>query len=111
MFALTAALVTKPRQRSVPVCARLLRSRSLTLAKIETHDYFNRRTLNQIAPKMGRTSTAGVLTLSTAAPAYAWGHTPGDKARNISVLALGVLGYRAYRRHRAAVNNSKNTLG
>lgn len=54
------------------------------------------------------------LNVATTAPAYAWGHTASDKARNAAVviggLAIGVAALRRARRS-TPVQNKKNTLG
>ena len=54
------------------------------------------------------------LNVATATPALAWGHTPGDKARNAAVvvgaLAIGIAAVRRARRSSPA-NAKKSTLG
>jgi hypothetical protein len=54
------------------------------------------------------------LNVATVTPAYAWGHTAIDKAKNaglvIGGIAIGVAALRRSRRN-SQVQNKKNTLG
>ena len=54
------------------------------------------------------------LNVATAAPAYAWGHTASDKARNAALviggLAVGVAAIRRVRRP-TRVQNKQHTHG
>lgn len=53
------------------------------------------------------------INVAAVAPAHAWGHTPGDKARNAAVvvggLGIGIAAMRGIRRRQAA--NKAKTLG
>lgn len=55
------------------------------------------------------------LTVLTPTPALAWGHTPGDKARNAAVviggLAVAVAAVRGFRRRGQTPQQQRNTLG
>lgn len=67
------------------------------------------------AKKAAAALTAVVaINVATAAPAYAWGHTPGDKARNAALVIGGLaVGIAAIRRaHRPTPRqNQQHTHG
>lgn len=69
--------------------------------------------LNRAKQAAATLTTAVVVSATTAAPALAWGHTPGDKARNAAVviggLAVAVAAMRSARCRPG--QNQKNNLG
>ncbi|MDR3449125.1 MAG: hypothetical protein P4M15_05165, partial [Alphaproteobacteria bacterium] len=56
---------TNPQLSTASACARLLRSRSLSLAERPIYDYFNPKTLRQNAPEKGSRSRDIMSDLST----------------------------------------------